>query len=270
MSLLMPILGRPYDLIDPQPRVVHLNHPHCIELLPRFIAKPIEGTTPKPAYVRKVKERKANKSGSSNPHPQSSLHGSGQTEDLVTPDLGSVGSDERSKKTLAAEGLKRCTKCSKVKPYTDYPRHSDTSDGRAAYCIKCKNVIHAERKRMNAAFHLKHQICTRIINELKGIPGAVPNDIYKNVASYLGYSLQDLAKKLDAEVRKDFGVNLLESFEEGFHLDHTMPHKVFMIKAVDSPSFKECWAISNLKMVPAKMNLAKGSRVIGSYKEVGL
>jgi hypothetical protein len=175
------------------------------------------------------------------------------------------------KQTTAAEGHttptsaarksgathKTCAKCSESKLIAAFPIHSKESGERGSYCRDCKNALSKERRINDAGARLRHYIVTRIKNELD----AVPADIHTNLEHYLGYKLSQLKKHLRIELKEREGLTLVASFKLGYHLDHIVPHKSFNISTVYEQAFKDCWAVSNLRMIPGKENLAKGSKL---------
>lgn len=42
------------------------------------------------------------------------------------------------------------------------------------------------------------------------------------------------------------------------HIDHIRPIRSFRFSSPDDAEFKECWALSNLRLIPAHQNLVKG------------
>jgi hypothetical protein len=91
----------------------------------------------------------------------------------------------------------------------------------------------------------------------------VPDDLYPNMETYLGYSLRDLVKALDRDVREEFGFNLRKAVNDhGFHIDHRRPLTSFKVASASSLEFQECWSITNLKAIPSSENLSKGSKIL--------
>lgn len=152
---------------------------------------------------------------------------------------------------------KRCAKCGEKKPVEDFPKHGTSSDGRASYCRPCKNGLAKDRRLNNPIARLRHYIVTRIKNEFGD---ATPKDVHTELEGYLGYELWELKRSLRIKVRADYGIGLVKSFKEDYHLDHIKPHSSFDIKAIGDEEFKRCWAVDNLKMIPSQLNLQKGAK----------
>jgi hypothetical protein len=152
---------------------------------------------------------------------------------------------------------KTCVKCSQRKELNAFPIHSKETGERGSYCRDCKNALSKERRQTDAGARLRHYIVTRIKNELQHIPA----DIHTNLEHYLGYRLFELKKHLRQELKAREGISLVKSFRLGHHLDHISPHSSFNISTVYEQSFKDCWAISNLRMISGKENLQKGAKL---------
>lgn len=153
--------------------------------------------------------------------------------------------------------FKKCSKCGQLKLSSQFPAHSGTSDGKAAYCNQCKGEKNKELRTENEGFRLKHHIATRV---LKQIPKAnQPSGLTVNLETYLGYKIVQLKGALNSELGAREGISLKEAFEKGYHLDHIKPLSSFHPTVPGDDEFKACWAIDNLRMISAQENLAKGA-----------
>jgi len=159
----------------------------------------------------------------------------------------------------------KCMKCGEIKPIEEFGSNKSSSTGYQSYCRLCKNANHAKNQANNMQMRLRHHFYTRMASTLR----RVPDDLYPNLEEYLGYRLKDLVKALDRDVRAEFGFNLRKAVNVyGFHIDHRKPLSSFEAPYVESVEFKECWAISNLKAIPADENLSKGSRILGPIEPI--
>lgn len=161
--------------------------------------------------------------------------------------------------------LKHCTKCNKRLPIEQFPRNADSSDGYSAYCRECKNGLSKERRINDAKARFTHYIVSRINNEFP--KEEIPKDLETNLEGYLGYKLWELRKALRTDLAL-IGVGLTESFKQGWHLDHVKPHSSFPKHIIGDNVFQECWAINNLKMIPAAENLSKGAKNLETSTEL--
>lgn len=154
---------------------------------------------------------------------------------------------------------KRCAKCRERKELSEFPKHTSSSDGHAAYCRACKNGLAKERRLRDPIARITHYTVTRIKNEWS--KEEVPKDIQTNLEHYLGYKLSHLKKALREDVRTRYDKTLIACFKEGYHLDHIQPHSSFKPECIGDAEFQRCWAISNLRLIPSLENLQKGKKL---------
>ncbi len=158
---------------------------------------------------------------------------------------------------------KKCAKCGQIKPHTEFGKHTTSSDGRQSYCNKCKNALHKRRRHVNVAFRIKHHFSTRIKDQLGE---NCPEGLYKNLEKYLGYNFNQLRKVLHRDIMEREGISAREALQDGYHIDHRVPLHSFQVTEIDTPEglqkFRKCWEMSNLKLIPAAENLAKGGKVL--------
>lgn len=184
-------------------------------------------------------------------------------------------------KVIAKMGtrLKKCAGCGEKKVRTDFPLHSGSSDGFASYCKSCKNDMHSKRRKDRPEFRLKHHMATRVIKQLKDAEAATASNrsnpaqersdstpqplrsITRDLELYLGYSIKALCRHLESDLQDRDGITLKESFNRDYHLDHIYPLSKFDVKLPTDQSFRDCWAMDNLKMIPAAENIAKSDKV---------
>jgi len=179
------------------------------------------------------------------------------TSDLPKPDQEISRKITPHQSTLTRS--KRCSKCGESKALGEFPKHDTSSDGLAAYCSGCKNGLAKERRLKDPIARITHYTVTRIKNEWP--KEEIPKDIQTNLEHYLGYRLWELKRKLTDEVQAMYGITLVESFKNDFHLDHIQPHSSFDAKSIGDGEFQKCWAITNLRMIPARENLQKGAKL---------
>lgn len=77
----------------------------------------------------------------------------------------------------------------------------------------------------------------------------------KGWASTLGYSLADLVRHLRRTLPK--GASWADFLSGRLHIDHIVPRSHFDLTSPDE--VRACWALSNLRLLSARRNLAKGS-----------
>jgi len=112
----------------------------------------------------------------------------------------------------------------------------------------CRN-----RRRTDLKFNLNSRITVAIYKSLKG------NKSGRHWEFLVGYSLIDLIKRLR------------ETLPEGYtwqecHIDHIIPKSAFNYTSPDHIDFKNCWALSNLQLLPAKENMVKHAKLEKSFQ----
>lgn len=75
----------------------------------------------------------------------------------------------------------------------------------------------------------------------------------------VGYTVSELTDRLLATMPK--GHSWDDFLSGALHIDHILPIASFEFSSVDDPSFKACWALNNLQLLPALENLKKSDRL---------
>ena len=161
------------------------------------------------------------------------------------------------------ERLKKCGKCGEKKPLSAFGSHNDTYDGHQTYCKTCKNQLNVKARQINVTVRLKHHIATRVTDQLGPL---APSDTYARIEELLGYRIKTLTRFLRHDLQqREPGKSLRDALDEGYHVDHIYPLSKFPViqsDGVDWGVFRQCWAMENLRAIPAEENLAKGSKVV--------
>lgn len=158
---------------------------------------------------------------------------------------------------------KKCPKCGTKKPRTSeyFAKHDTSGDGLSSYCKVCRNALRKRKQQSNIRMRLKHHIGTRVAKQCTDLPA----QYMKHLERYLGYSISKLRvhlnKKLLERDGDEEGITLKEALNQSYHLDHIHPLSKFDVTYITDEAFRECWAIDNLEMIPAEVNLRKGSKV---------
>lgn len=108
--------------------------------------------------------------------------------------------------------------------------------------------------RKDPSYRLKQRISTRINQLLKG--GKCGQRTYE----LLGYS--DIELKEHIERQFTDGMSWDEFMKGKIHIDHILPVSMFNIETHESPDFKVCWGLPNLRPLWAFDNLSKGSKLV--------
>jgi len=109
------------------------------------------------------------------------------------------------------------------------------------------------RRKTDLKYNLGRRMNFLIWNSLKG------NKAGRSWESLTGYSLADLKKRLNETVPAGFTWKDFLSGE--LHIDHIIPIDAFNFTRPEHTDFKRCWALSNLRLLPAQENLIKGANL---------
>lgn len=148
---------------------------------------------------------------------------------------------------------------SSVKQYNAQYRangYSSTEDVRA---WRDRNLEHARksererrrRQRTDPATALKHRVSARLYAMLRDKGG-------RSAEELLGFTRHDLMRHIERQFTP--GMTWEKVMAGEIHVDHILPVASFGITSVDDPSFKVCWALSNLRPMWKQENVSKGSK----------
>lgn len=155
----------------------------------------------------------------------------------------------------------KCVKCGEKKLFTDFGLNSGSSTGYQTYCKKCKNALGDRRRLANISARIRHHFATRIKLQLGK---SCPENYVKELHLLLGYGFSTLKVALNEEIQAREGISLRKALSLDYHIDHIRPLSSFKVirsdGTVDWDTFRECWAISNLRAIAAEANLKKGAR----------
>lgn len=80
----------------------------------------------------------------------------------------------------------------------------------------------------------------------------------------VGYTLDDLVKRLKRTMPKGW---TWDDFMAGrLHIEHKTPLSAFNFTSENDLDFRRAWALSNLRLLPAAENIAKGDTVDGPFQ----
>lgn len=173
---------------------------------------------------------------------------------------------------FVSETHRECTRCSTVKPNSDFPKCSRLKSGYGIYCKSCQNECNrashslykdtTNRKRAEKVSACpKSTMNYRILGLVrkaiarKDIP-VRPMSVTKGFWSTVGYDKLQLCAHLEAQFLPGMGWHNMREW----HIDHIKPVRLFDFKSFDCPEFAECWGLPNLRPLWARDNLVKGGR----------
>ena len=79
-----------------------------------------------------------------------------------------------------------------------------------------------------------------------------------------GYNWNSLMKHLKKTIPE--GYNWNDYLEGKLHLDHIDPISAFNFSKPEHTDFKRCWALSNLRLLPAKENMIKRNKLVRPFQ----
>lgn len=122
----------------------------------------------------------------------------------------------------------------------------------------CCNKYKKFRLLTDSKFRLNHQFSGAIRRSLKGNKDGI------KWINLVDYNLNDLIKRLKQTIPKDFS---WQDFLNGdLHIDHIIPINAFEFDKSEDFQFRECWALNNLRLLPAMENIKKGTKIIKPFQ----
>jgi len=123
---------------------------------------------------------------------------------------------------------------------------------------KIINQYAVNRLRTNPKHYLNSKMSKNIRKSLKG------NKAGRHWENLVGYTLNDLIKRLKMTMPENY--NWQDFLDGKLHLDHIIPISAYDSDKPGDFQFRECWALNNLRLLPAKENLIKWNKIIKSYQ----
>jgi len=116
-----------------------------------------------------------------------------------------------------------------------------------------QNRCRRNRYKISPKHNLNYKMKRAINRSLKG------NKKGRHWENLVGYTLKDLIKRLKKTIPKDY---TWQDFLSGnLHIDHIIPISAFNFSSPEHTDFKRCWALNNLRLLPAKENLKKSNKL---------
>ena len=116
-----------------------------------------------------------------------------------------------------------------------------------------QNQWSRNKRKTDLRFNLNNRMSFAIWNVLKN------NKAGKKWEDLVEYTLNDLIKRLKRTMPKGY---TWQDFLDGkLQIDHIIPKSIFNFTKHNHTDFKRCWDLKNLRLLPAKENLIKGSKL---------
>lgn len=81
----------------------------------------------------------------------------------------------------------------------------------------------------------------------------------------VGYTAEQLRQHIERQFTD--GMSWAAFMRSEIHIDHIIPRKVFTFTSMDDVQFKACWALSNLRPLWKKDNLAKSGKLLEPFQQ---
>ncbi len=110
-----------------------------------------------------------------------------------------------------------------------------------------------ERRRSDVEFRLRNKVRYQLYKHLKGGKGG------QRASDLLGYTSVELRAHLERQFSKRMSWKNYGSY---WHIDHIVPVSAFTFRLesgeIDCDAVRRCWALTNLRPLPSRENIAKG------------
>ena len=107
-------------------------------------------------------------------------------------------------------------------------------------------------------YNLNHKISSGMFNCLKR------NKAGRKWELLVGYNSADLVKRLNKTIPE--GYTWKDFLSGELHIDHIIPISAFNFTRPEHTDFKRCWALGNLRLLPAKENLIKHNKLDRAFQ----
>lgn len=114
------------------------------------------------------------------------------------------------------------------------------------------------RRKTDLKYRLSRRTSNAIYNSLRGGKAG------RHWEDLVGYTLTDLINHLKKTI--PIGFDWQDYMEGKLHIDHIIPISAFNFVNSDHIDFKRCWALSNLRLLPAKENIIKNSKLTRPFQ----
>jgi len=114
------------------------------------------------------------------------------------------------------------------------------------------------KRKTDLMFNLNCNIRKAMWRALKG------NKAGRHWEDLIDYNLKDLYKRLKKTIPE--GYTWQDYLESKLHIDHIIPISVFNFTKPEHTDFKRCWALDNLRLLPAEENLRKNNKLFRPFQ----
>ena len=120
--------------------------------------------------------------------------------------------------------------------------------------FKAKDAAYVrQRRKSNVKFAVNGRMSNRVFYALRR------NKEGRSWKTMVDYTLDELVERLNSTMPDGY---TWDDFLSGaLHIDHETPVAVFNFTSPSDHDFKRCWALTNLRLLPALENLKKGAKL---------
>jgi len=115
-----------------------------------------------------------------------------------------------------------------------------------------------EKYHNDLSYRINDLMSRAIRHSLKG------NKNGKHWEKLVKYTTEDLIKHLKKTIPK--GYNWQDFLKGKLHIDHRIPKSIFNFDKPNQIDFQRCWALENLRLLPARENLIKSNKLIRPFQ----
>jgi len=124
--------------------------------------------------------------------------------------------------------------------------------------LKYRRKYEKDKYNNNLKYNLHSKISVSIRLSLKG------NKAGRAWESLLDYNLYELERYLKSTMPRGY---IWKDYLKGrLHIDHKIPISVFNFTKPEHIDFKRCWALKNLRLLPAKENRVKRNKLMKPFQ----
>lgn len=113
----------------------------------------------------------------------------------------------------------------------------------------------AARRQTNVKFRIDESMAAQLGSVLRGRKAG------RSWQVLVGYTVRELMAHLESHFQPGMNWDNYGRTPVSWSIDHVVPKSFFTYDSTDSPEFRECWALENLRPMWWPENLAKGNRV---------
>jgi len=115
-----------------------------------------------------------------------------------------------------------------------------------------------KRRKTDLKYNLNRKISRGIYKSLKA------NKAGRHWEDLVGYSLNEVIRHLKKTMPENYTWN--DYLQGKLHIDHIIPISVFNYDKLEHADFKKCWALKNLRLLPAEENIRKRAKLYKPFQ----